>query len=161
MIFINYRHILKWFTHHRNTGYTYLLNAGMDKYDKPFIVACVDEAHKSLLKREVKNPNAIFITLNFFDKEIRGRDLPVLFDNHTLNVLFQDVEDGVADYQVWVKKQFEELIEDKWTAIKEMNGYQKSVEEIGWFRRVFKYKKTIKKLDKELDDKLYKIKPNV
>ena len=90
----------------RQAGHTTAMLEGANNTDEPIIVAA-NEMHAQWLKKTCKNKTAQFVSLNNLTDKLRGTNRPLLFDNHTLHLLFEAM---LAEFdQSWLYNENQEL----------------------------------------------------
>ena len=75
----------------RQAGHTTAIMQGANNTEYPVIIA-VDHDHSRSLKNICKNKDVITLPLSIITEQLRGRKSPILFDNYTLQVLFDEID---------------------------------------------------------------------
>jgi len=74
----------------RGVGHTELLKKGIENYDKKFFLVAGSYQQGKNLVSEIKNPNAILITLDDIGSyKLRGLRYPIAFDNFAMIKLIE------------------------------------------------------------------------
>lgn len=74
----------------RGVGHTELIKKGIENYDKKFFLVAGSLQHGKQLQSEIKNPNAIVVTLDDIGAyRFRGLRYPIIFDNFAMSKLIE------------------------------------------------------------------------
>jgi len=135
--------LYRYMTANRRVGHTRLMREGIDNYDKPFFVLGVDQQHTHNLMKDVMNDKAIPITLENFDKHMRGVDYPVAIDNYAFTSTFL----GFQSHINYLDQEVLQLKRELTNKSMELVNYQVEVESFNLWKRVFGFKKRLKKIE--------------
>ena len=93
--------IYDYFLSSRYIGHTELLKVGAERYDKPFFILNADMNSASKLCDDVKNKNAIPISLENIERKTAGSKYPVIEDNYAF---MEEVENLRKEHNKIVEK---------------------------------------------------------
>ena len=153
----NLQVLYSYFKSRRGVGHTALLEQGMHNFKDKFILLGATKEHA--VKLRGRQHNAIPVSIQELSaKNILGYDLPVAIDNFTMMEILRHHNDIVIDLKKDIaNKEFKLNIEIGKNQLKrfQLVEFKKDVDNMSLWNRVFKYKKTIQKIN-DKREKRYK-----